>query len=72
MTRRPPRLTRKPLPRARRAWEREVAGVRRFLGQLEHIHPSLLGGWAGKQQDYYQKRLQDLESHPPRGIQGID
>ena len=72
MTRRPPRLTRKPLPRARKAWEREVAGVRRFLRQLERLDPDLLGGWPGKQQDYYQKRLQDLESHPPYGIHGID
>ena len=64
---RKPRTTKKPIPRTRAGWENEVTGVRRFLEELKTMDTDLLSGWPGKQQAYYQTRLDDLLAHPPRG-----
>ena len=64
----PPRLTKRPLPRAKDAWEREIAGIRRFLRGMSTYRADHGEGWVGKQTRYYSLRLRDLLTHPPRGV----
>lgn len=59
---------RKPIPRKRDHWEREVAGIRKFLSDLKGVDPNALGGWGRKQTAYYQARLKTLLEHRPRGV----
>jgi len=64
---RPPRLTKKPLPATPAGWAREIEGTRKFLIELKQLDPNLLGGWPGKQLSYYSDRMRDLLNNPPKG-----
>lgn len=60
----PPR-TRRPIPQSRRMWEREVAGIKKYLSKLGELTGDFGAEWAAKQGAYYRERLADLLEHEP-------
>ena len=67
MTPTKPRLTKRAIPRNLEQWERERAGVRRFLSNLATITDPMMLEWRRKMSRYYRRRLRDLNANPPRG-----
>lgn len=63
---RPPE-TKKPIPRSLEKWEREVAGIRRFLNTMNRLRWDNGDVWVRKQRTYYRLRLRDLMDNAPPG-----
>ncbi len=58
--------TKKSIPADWRGWTRELIGVFGFVMRMEEYAPKNGQKWAGKQLEYYQARLIDLLSNPPK------
>lgn len=58
-------ITRKPLPRTRRVWEREVMGIGRFLRTLPAWRDNYGERWAERMLSYNLLRLGDLLGAEP-------
>lgn len=55
----------KPLPETVEAWENEVLGVDRYLGELKAVTDKVKSPWAEAQAKYYRHRRNVLlNSHP--------